>query len=226
MQNLRTPRTSINKTHHRPFHNHADADNRTTASLTSQAHRKGPWMDLQFQHRASDRSRWRYCVLKIEEVKAEPEPTPPISSSQHQRPFPTTRRPIRLQIKRTKTMEELLPWSKERRITLGPVIPEDQLLDVLQTLWTYRGMESTGMKDQIATDLVTHRAIVKEGTPIFRSRPFKLASNKEWWLNKFAQEGFGSGMYDTPGSLRDNCGAVAHINWYPQSERRNRRDQS
>lgn len=52
------------------------------------------------------------------------------------------------------------------------------------------------MKDQIATDLVIHRTIVKEGTPIFRSRPRKLASNKEWWLNKFAQAGLESGIYE------------------------------
>lgn len=58
-------------------------------------------------------------------------------------------------------MEELLPWSKERDTTLGPVIPHEELLDVLQPLWIYRGMESTVMKVQIATDLIIHRTSVK-----------------------------------------------------------------
>lgn len=103
-----------------------------------------------------------------------------------------TRRPIDT----SRKIEELNDWAKEKGVEVGDMISQQERLDVLQLLWTYRDLEATGITDMPATDLIVHRAILKPGTPIYRSKQKRFTPDKEWWLRKFVLEGMESGMYE------------------------------
>ncbi|KXS94599.1 hypothetical protein AC579_10302 [Pseudocercospora musae] len=85
----------------------------------------------------------------------------------------------------------------EKHFELGSEVPAAARLEVLQTPWTYRELESTRLDDLgEPTDLVVHRIRVQEGTPVSQSRPKKMARDKEWFLRKHAMEGFQASMYE------------------------------
>ncbi|KAI1001568.1 hypothetical protein K3495_g6633 [Podosphaera aphanis] len=49
-----------------------------------------------------------------------------------------------------------------------------------------------------ATDLYTHKIIIKEGTVPYNARGQKRwPRDKEWWLNKMIQDGLDGGMYES-----------------------------
>lgn len=128
-----------------------------------------------------------------------PGPTPIVMSNitEEKKGFPTTRRPQAREIDRDLGITELEAWAKEKCITLGPLVPNYDRLEVLQVLWTYRGLESTGIRDMgPATDLIKHRIQLKPGTPIYRAKVRKYAPEKEWWFRKFVTEGIEAGMYE------------------------------
>lgn len=77
------------------------------------------------------------------------------------------------------------------------MVPDCDRLEVLQTLWTYRDIESTGIEDMgPPTDLILHRTRIKEGTPIYKAKAKRLSPDKEWWLRKLVSDGMKSGMYE------------------------------
>ena len=111
--------------------------------------------------------------------------------------FPTTRRIVRRSIDRSRDAAELELWAAEKKITLGDMVPDCDRLEVLQTLWTYRDIESTGIEDMgPPTDLILHRTRIKEGTPIYKAKAKRLSPDKEWWLRKLVSDGMKSGMYE------------------------------
>ncbi|OQO11727.1 hypothetical protein B0A48_03454 [Cryoendolithus antarcticus] len=104
---------------------------------------------------------------------------------------------IRRSLDTTQTLPALERWATEKGLVLGPLVPAEDRLEVLQTFWTYRDVESTGLETLgPPTDLITHRTRVKPGTPIYKARAKVMAREKEWWYRKFAMDGLQSGMYE------------------------------
>lgn len=113
------------------------------------------------------------------------------------RNFPTNRRVTRRAIDESKAQDFLLKWASERGIKLGDCIPKAGLLRLLQVIWTYRDLESTGILDMgQPTDLVVHRTRIKPGTPVYKAKRRKYAPDKEFWFRKFITEGLETGMYE------------------------------
>ncbi|KAK1053634.1 hypothetical protein LTR12_017187 [Friedmanniomyces endolithicus] len=104
--------------------------------------------------------------------------------------FPTTRRVTRRQIDRSTLEHEVRQWISDKKIQLGTQIPAGDMLDVMQTLYTYRDLESTGVEGMgTPTNLLQHRTRLKPNTPIYRVHAKKLAPEKEFWLREFALDG-------------------------------------
>lgn len=146
------------------------------------------------------------CVRHLESCEVDANHTTATTSAV---PRAANQRPVeRLRIDRTRGEQELQEWADSKGIVLGTCIPPDQKLDVLQTLWTYRDLESTGL-DTLGppTDLITHRMRIKEGTPIYKAKARMMSRDKEWWYRKFAIAGMESGMFERPPGIRSQWGA-------------------
>lgn len=115
--------------------------------------------------------------------------------------FVTERRVDRLVTECTLDETDLEKWAGDLGVEIGPVCPAHERLEVLQTLWTYRHLFAEGGAEGGArlgppTDLIQHRTLIKQGTPIYRAAPRRLSPDKEWWLRKFVTEGLENGMFE------------------------------
>ncbi len=111
--------------------------------------------------------------------------------------FPTQRRLVRRQIDLSKPLEELQEWVKSTGLKIGPLVPQSDLHELLSLFWTYRDIESKEIRDMgPPTDLIIHRASIKAGTPVYKSKPKRYAPDKEWWYRKIVTEGIENGMYE------------------------------
>ncbi|KXT07733.1 hypothetical protein AC579_1878 [Pseudocercospora musae] len=107
------------------------------------------------------------------------------------RKFPVERRVARRPIDTSKSLEELKEWMKTEEIKMEPLAPQDD--EGLED-----GPEALRQGDLgPATALIEHRTMLKEGTPVFRAKPKRIAPDKEWWLVKYAIEGLENGMFES-----------------------------
>lgn len=121
----------------------------------------------------------------------------PQEATENFRSFPTKRRIERRSRDTTKNLAFLESWVQEKKITIGPLVPEEDKLELFQWLWTYRDLEATGILDMgPPTDLILHRATIKPGTAPYKPKPKRLAPDKEWWLRKYAMDGLQSGLFE------------------------------
>ena len=113
--------------------------------------------------------------------------------------YPVDRRVIRLPAAPISQLDEATEWAAEKKIKLGPLIPEHLRPEVLLTLFAYRELDGTVPGNLPATDLYMHRIRISEEQ---RMRPWNRSKKKRWteqqdyWLNKLLQEGLSHGLYE------------------------------
>ena len=104
--------------------------------------------------------------------------------------FPTSRRITRRELDNSRSYEELKTWAKDEGIILGEAIPSDekkhQLLDLI---WTYRDVGAKEVKEIPPTDLLIHRITPRQGVKPYKSKQFRFANEKEWWLSVVVVQG-------------------------------------
>lgn len=152
---------------------------------------KTSYFCLRHDNMGTDRSTAEQERQSAEDSRQQPQEKKP------EQLFPTARRVIRREIDESKSQEELKKWVEERKITLGPLIPEEDKLYMMRVLWTYRDLESSGVEDLgPPTDLVQHRAMLREGTPIHKSRGKRMSPEREYQFRKYVAQGLKSGLFE------------------------------